>query len=217
VLGTAAAAEEEEEEEEAQGGGTKKRKRGAKESSGRATKQAKPDMGALFFEGYEWYHGINSRQKDMLRGQLMIEVAADAGVTMAKAYCFRVGRGGAQPDEAEAFKRFKELAEGDELHQAIAMFMVGDCYWFGTGVDMASEWLQMGRTAMLFFGDCYGEGRVVMVSLAQSVLLFECLCLLTALCSRSQLKELVKRWTNQKQASQTRNLNQPSNRSIDGR
>jgi len=110
VLGKAAAEEAEEEEEEVPGGGAKKRKRGAGESSGRATKQAKPDMGALFVEGHEWHYGHNFRKKDELRGQVMVEAAADAGVACAEAFCIYMGWGGRKQDFVEGFppKKGKE-------------------------------------------------------------------------------------------------------------
>merc|ERR1711939_639673 len=75
-LGKAAEEEEEEEEQETQGG-VKKRKRGRTGSSARGAKQAKPDTAAVFVEGLEWYYGSNFRKKDMLRGQVMVEAAAD--------------------------------------------------------------------------------------------------------------------------------------------
>jgi hypothetical protein len=91
-------AEQEEEEEEAQGGGKKKRKRGAGESSGRATEQAKPDMDVVFVEGLEWYKGLNFRKKDRLRGQMLIEAAAEEGVAIAEAECIWRGWGGREED-----------------------------------------------------------------------------------------------------------------------
>jgi len=131
VLGRKAAAEEEgEEEEEVQGGG-KKRKRGSGgESGARATEQAKPDMGILFVEGWEWWSGTNFRKRDVLRGQMLIEAAADEGVAVAEACCMYHVWGERWDDgKLDGFKRFKELlAEGNGEHQAIAMFMVGLYY-----------------------------------------------------------------------------------------
>jgi len=53
----------------------------------RETKQAKPDMGAVFVEGWEWFYGESFHKEDEPRGRVMIEVAADAGVACAEACC----------------------------------------------------------------------------------------------------------------------------------
>ena len=142
--GLGKAAEEEEEEEQEMQGGARKRKRGAGASSSLGAKQAKTDVGAVFVEGLEWQYGTNFRKRDELRGQVMIEAAADAGVACAEAYCICRGLGGRQENKDEAFKRFEQLAEGGGEHQAIAMYNIGFCYNFGKGAAKdeakAVEW-----------------------------------------------------------------------------
>ena len=189
VLGTVdldLAAVEEGEEEEAEeggafsrvwsllGGGTKKRKRGAGESSGRATKH---DMSALFVEGYKWYCGLNYRKMDVLRGQMLIEAAADEGVAIAEAWCIWRVWGGREEDYEEGFKRFKELAEGDGEHQAIAMCNLGFCYDDGYCVAKdeakAFEWYEKAAekgdsSAMRSLGYCYRYGHGVAEDIAKA-------------------------------------------------
>jgi len=78
-----------------------------------------------------------------------------------------LGWGGRDQEHNEAVKRFKELAESDGEHQAIAMYMVGICYTNGRGVAKdeakAVEWYEKAAEkgdsgAMNNLGNCYRNG-----------------------------------------------------------
>ena len=121
LLGNDTADKEGEEEAQPPTGSTK-RKRRTEKSSGRAKKQAKPDMGALYLEGRDLCRkDVRGIKGSHLRGRMMIEAAADAGVACAEATCIYRGWGGHKEDIKDAQKRFQELAEDpDGEHQAIA-------------------------------------------------------------------------------------------------
>ena len=156
------------ESEEERGGG----------SGARGATRATPDMGAVYVEGLQWYDGSNFRKRDELRGQVMVEAAADAGVASAEAMC--IWRGWGRPQNTdEAFKSWERLIEHDDGgHQAIAMDSLAICYEIGNGVakdeTAAVEWYtkaaEAGHTqAMYNLGRCYEHGKGVAKDVAKAV------------------------------------------------
>ena len=165
-------APEEEEEEEPKGdtGAEKKRK---KQSEGDdAPKRAKTDV-----DGGMFCSAMRQMKCDFLKGEVMIEAAADAGDACAKAYCLFRGWGGRKKDQKEASQRFRQLEEKGRL-PSVAMRELGDCYRDGRGVAKdeakAVEWYtkaaEAGHTAaMITLGECYGSGWGVAHDRAKAV------------------------------------------------
>ena len=129
-----------------------------------------PKPSELFEEGMAYFVGVNFKEKDLKRGQLMIEASASSGFPMAVAFCHCAGWNGMEKDLKKAFEMFVKIEqETNGYHWA--QYLLGYCYHCGRGTDQdhtkAVEWFtksseQENSVAMYSLGACYknGEGCV---------------------------------------------------------
>ena len=121
----------------------------------------------LYEEGMATWHGLDFKEIDTERGQLMIEASASAGFPMAVAHCHFFGWNGLKEDQKKAFDMYVKIPnETNGYHWAQAM--LGSCYDHGLGVDkdakkafeyysLSSE--QGNSAAMCSLGYCYSHGK----------------------------------------------------------
>jgi TPR repeat protein len=173
VLGKAAEEPVEEAalEDDAHELGPKKRKRRVWETRAQVKKRTKQDSFDLFVEGYSWLSGTALGKRDPIRGEVLVEAAADEGVAFAEACCILNAWGGREQDEDAAFARFRELAEcaGEQqvVVNSVAMTILGYCYMYGgcvtkdyvKAVECYTTAARKGDcTAMSMLGHCYEHG-----------------------------------------------------------
>ena len=126
-----------------------------------------PKPSELFEEGMAYFVGVNFKEKDLKRGQLMIEASASSGFPQAVADCHYRGWNGMEEDEKKAFEMFVKIEqETNGYHWA--QWLLGGCYDFGYGTDQddtkAVEWYtksseQENSGAMCSLGRCYRMGQ----------------------------------------------------------
>ena len=114
--------------ERGQGTGEAKRQRVCVASAGSS---GAGDGRTLLREGLEWWRGSNFRVEDNVRGQLLIEAAAEAGSELAVAYCKVKGWGNHAVDKKASFDLCMKVAEQGESE---AQNNLGFCYRKGDGV-----------------------------------------------------------------------------------
>ena len=85
-----------------------------------------PKPSELFEEGMAYFVGVNFKEKDPKRGQLMIEASASSGFPMAVAYCHYWGWNGMEKDYKKAFEMCVKIEqETNGYHWT--QWLLGEC------------------------------------------------------------------------------------------